>query len=51
MTLFQENYLKPTPAKLRDLEGPEKVLKQLELMDRAASSMSDGDLVDALIHG
>jgi len=51
VTPFQENYLKPTPAKLRDLEGPEKVLKQLELMDRAASSISDGDLVDAMIHG
>ncbi|KAG5643238.1 hypothetical protein DXG03_001287 [Asterophora parasitica] len=52
MPLFiQENYLKTQPAKIRDLEGPEKVLKQLELMDRAASSISDGDLVDALIHG
>ncbi|KAG6874152.1 hypothetical protein C0995_005570 [Termitomyces sp. Mi166 len=48
---IQENYLKTQPAKIRDLEGPEKVLKQLELMDRAASSISDGDLVDALIHG
>ncbi|KAF5371508.1 hypothetical protein D9615_009587 [Tricholomella constricta] len=52
MPLFiQENYLKTQPAKIRDLEGPEKTLKQLELMDRAASSISDGDLVDALIHG
>ncbi|KAG6906768.1 hypothetical protein DXG01_012244 [Tephrocybe rancida] len=48
---IQENYLKTQPAKIRDLDGPEKVLKQLELMDRAASSISDGDLVDALIHG
>ncbi|RDB20289.1 Replication factor C subunit 1 [Hypsizygus marmoreus] len=52
MPLFiQENYLKTQPSKIRDLEGPEKMLKQLELMDRAASSISDGDLVDALIHG
>lgn len=52
MPLFiQENYLKTQPAKLRNLEGPEKSLKELELMDRAASSISDGDLVDALIHG
>ncbi|KAF8240436.1 hypothetical protein L208DRAFT_1374307 [Tricholoma matsutake] len=29
----------------------EKALKSLWLMDRAASSISDGDLVDALIHG
>ncbi|KAG6878672.1 hypothetical protein C0992_007686 [Termitomyces sp. T32_za158] len=48
---IQENYLKTQPSKLRDLDGPEKVLKQLEIMDRAASSISDGDLVDALIHG
>ncbi|KAG6826349.1 hypothetical protein H0H92_000232 [Tricholoma furcatifolium] len=48
---IQENYLKTEPAQLRNLEGPEKSLKQLELMDRAASSISDGDLVDALIHG
>ncbi|KAG6849470.1 hypothetical protein H0H93_008197 [Arthromyces matolae] len=48
---IQENYLKSQPVKLRDLEGPEKVLKQLALMDRAASSISDGDIVDSLIHG
>lgn len=48
---IQENYLKTQPAKLRNLEGPEKILKELELMDKAASSISDGDLVDALIHG
>ncbi|KAH0590125.1 hypothetical protein H2248_000302 [Termitomyces sp. 'cryptogamus'] len=48
---IQENYLKTQPSKLRDLDGPEKALKQLELMDCAASSISDGDLVDALIHG
>ncbi|KAF8876170.1 purine nucleotide binding protein [Infundibulicybe gibba] len=52
MPLFiQENYLKTQPARLRNLEGPDKELRQLELMDRAASSISDGDLVDALIHG
>ncbi|KAF8994582.1 replication factor RFC1 C terminal domain-containing protein [Cyathus striatus] len=48
---IQENYLKTQPARTRNLEGPELILKQLELMDRAASSISDGDLVDALIHG
>ncbi|KAF8907193.1 DNA replication factor C, large subunit [Mucidula mucida] len=48
---IQENYLKSQPTKLRNLEGPEKVLKQLQLMDRAASSISDGDLVDGMIHG
>ncbi|KAL4067185.1 replication factor RFC1 C terminal domain-containing protein [Scleroderma yunnanense] len=48
---IQENYLKTQPAQARDLEGPPKMLKQLQLMDKAASSISDGDLVDALIHG
>ncbi|KAH9483192.1 Replication factor C subunit 1, partial [Psilocybe cubensis] len=48
---IQENYLKTEPARIRNLEGPEKILRELQLMDRAASSISDGDLVDALIHG
>ena|SRR5882762_7232510 len=48
---LQENYLKTQPAKIRNLDGPPQILKQLELMDKAASSISDGDLVDALIHG
>jgi len=48
---IQENYLKTQPAKVRNLDGPPKILRQLELMDKAASSISDGDLVDALIHG
>ena len=52
MPLFiQENYLKTFPAKLKNEVGPEKELKHLELMDKAASSISDGDLVDSLIHG
>ncbi|KAJ7094053.1 replication factor RFC1 C terminal domain-containing protein [Mycena belliarum] len=52
MPLFiQENYLKTEPSLLRNYDGPMRVLKELELMDKAASSISDGDLVDALIHG
>lgn len=47
----QENYVRSQPARVRNLDGPEKVLKQLELMDSAASSLSDSDLVDSLIHG
>jgi replication factor C subunit 1 len=47
----QENYLRTQPAGARDYSGPEKLTKVLELMDKAASSISDGDLVDALIHG
>lgn len=48
---IQENYLKTQPAKTRDLNGASKTLKHLQLMDKAASSISDADLVDALIHG
>ena len=50
-TGLQENYLKTEPAKVKHDSGPEKTLKLLHLMDKAASSISDGDLVDALIHG
>ncbi|KAI6117459.1 replication factor RFC1 C terminal domain-containing protein [Pisolithus croceorrhizus] len=48
---IQENYLKTQPAGIRDLEGRPKILKHLRLMDKAASSISDSDLVDVLIHG
>ncbi|KAJ3561256.1 hypothetical protein NP233_g10305 [Leucocoprinus birnbaumii] len=48
---IQENYLKTQPARIRNMDGPEKELKHLQLMERAASSISDADLVDALIHG
>lgn len=48
---MQENYLKPTPSRLKNYSGVELKLKELQLMDAAASSISDGDLVDALIHG
>jgi replication factor C subunit 1 len=48
---LQENYLKTQPARVRNLSGPEKTLKELQLMERAAASISDGDLIDGLIHG
>ncbi|KAJ7621564.1 replication factor RFC1 C terminal domain-containing protein [Mycena polygramma] len=52
MPMFiQENYLKTEPSRLRNYDGPMRQMKALELMDKAASSISDGDLVDALIHG
>jgi len=47
----QENYLKTNPSRVRDLEGPRKTLKQLKLMEKASESISDGDLIDSLIHG
>ncbi|KAG8981914.1 hypothetical protein FRC05_000056 [Tulasnella sp. 425] len=48
--MIQENYLKTTPRKLTNLQGPELALKSLEILDEAASAISDGDLVDAMIH-
>ncbi|KAA1477467.1 DNA replication factor C large subunit [Dentipellis sp. KUC8613] len=48
---IQENYLKTKPARVGTISSPPDMLKQLELMDQAASSISDGDLVDAQIHG
>ncbi|KAF7301137.1 Replication factor C subunit 1 [Mycena indigotica] len=48
---IQENYLKTEAARLRNYDGPMKQLKSLELMEKAAASISDGDLVDAMIHG
>ncbi|KAK4704443.1 replication factor C subunit 1, partial [Phenoliferia sp. Uapishka_3] len=47
----QDNYLKGKFSKSSNLQGPDKTLKDLELMTKAAEAMSDGDLVDAMIHG
>jgi hypothetical protein len=33
------------------MTGPEQTMKVLQLMDKAASAISDADLVDGLIHG
>ncbi|BEI84694.1 hypothetical protein CcaverHIS002_0500950 [Cutaneotrichosporon cavernicola] len=48
---IQEHYIKTNPARLNNLDGPERDLKNLELISQAADSISDGDLVDRLIHG
>ena len=49
--MLQENYLGTNPMLSNTLTGKEKNLKMLELTDKAAESISDGDLVDRLIHG
>lgn len=49
--MVQENYLKTNPARAGTFEGRQRIYKLLELADNAAESISDGDLVDALIHG
>ena len=51
LSVLQENYLKTNPSRVRDMDGPRKALKQLKLMEKASESISDGDLVDSLIHG
>ena len=49
--MLQENYLKSVPSLLSNHNGKERNLKYLELAEKAASSISDGDLVDRMIHG
>ncbi|KAL9038003.1 MAG: hypothetical protein Q9214_005455, partial [Letrouitia sp. 1 TL-2023] len=49
--MLQENYLGTQPIIAQTYSGKEKSLKLLELCDRAAESISDGDLVDRMIHG
>ncbi|KAL2021525.1 hypothetical protein VTK56DRAFT_7024 [Thermocarpiscus australiensis] len=51
--MIQENYLRSKPAVLssKGYNPREYNLKYLELVDQAAESISDGDLVDRMIHG
>ncbi|KAK9247244.1 replication factor RFC1 C terminal domain-containing protein [Lipomyces tetrasporus] len=50
--MIQENYLRTRPQLARNYApGGEYNLKSLELLDKASSSISDGDLCDRMIHG
>jgi replication factor C subunit 1 len=49
--MLQENYLGTNPINALNYSGKEKNLKHLELASQAADSISDGDLVDRMIHG
>ncbi|KAJ5281246.1 hypothetical protein N7478_006618 [Penicillium angulare] len=49
--MLQENYLKTRPTLAGNYHDKERNLKLLELADNAAESISDGDLVDRMIHG
>ncbi|KAH7040121.1 replication factor RFC1 C terminal domain-containing protein [Microdochium trichocladiopsis] len=51
--MIQENYLRTKPMALtnQNYNRREMNLKCLELFDKAAESISDGDLVDRMIHG
>ncbi|KAG6023324.1 hypothetical protein E4U41_002049 [Claviceps citrina] len=51
--MIQENYLRTKPMALngKGYSKREEKLKALELFDQAAESISDGDLIDRMIHG
>ncbi|KAJ5054195.1 uncharacterized protein L3040_000477 [Drepanopeziza brunnea f. sp. 'multigermtubi'] len=49
--MIQENYLSTKPALASNMDAREARLKALQLADQAAESISDGDLVDRMIHG
>ncbi|KAF2256954.1 DNA replication factor C, large subunit [Trematosphaeria pertusa] len=49
--MLQENYLGTMPIGALQYGGKEKNMKMLELASEAADSISDGDLVDRMIHG
>ncbi|PGG97705.1 hypothetical protein AJ79_09113 [Helicocarpus griseus UAMH5409] len=49
--MLQENYLNTRPSAANAYQGREQRFKLLELVDNAAESISDGDLVDRMIHG
>lgn len=50
--MVQENYLNTNPDRARAAgNAKEQEIKRLKLFSQAASAISDGDLVDAMIHG
>jgi len=50
--MIQENYLKCVPDLVKRMDSPlEQKLKTLELAEKASESISNGDLIDAMIHG
>ena len=50
--MIQENYLSTKPMLANNAGSKrEQQLKELQLADQAAESISDGDLVDRMIHG
>lgn len=47
---MQENYLKAKFSRAGSSSGPDLKLKNLEIMANASEAISDGDLVDRMIH-
>ncbi|KAI9635850.1 purine nucleotide binding protein [Dioszegia hungarica] len=48
---MQEHYLKTNPSAVNGYGEKERDQKHLELVSKAADSISDGDLIDRMIHG
>ncbi|CDS01238.1 hypothetical protein [Sporisorium scitamineum] len=49
--MVAENYAKARPVLASRETGPRQQVKHLELLKKASESISDGDLVDRMIHG
>lgn len=49
--MVQENYLKHGFSRAQNLQGRDADLKRIDLVARAAESISDGDVLDSMIHG
>ena len=49
--MLQENYLGTAPMRANNEQGKMRQMKVLDLVSEAADSISDGDLVDRMIHG
>ncbi|WFD41436.1 DNA replication factor C complex subunit Rfc1 [Malassezia psittaci] len=49
--MVEENYLKTNPVLIQKESGPLRDWKHLQLVSKASRSISDGDLVDTLMHG
>ncbi|TIB26034.1 hypothetical protein E3P88_01310 [Wallemia ichthyophaga] len=47
----QENYVKCNSAKARDSNNEKAEFKRMKYASKAADAISDGDLVDSMIHG
>lgn len=48
--MIQENYLKCSPALMRNRPGEDQIKVELDYFNRASDCISDGDLCSAIIH-
>jgi replication factor C subunit 1 len=49
--LMHENYIKQKPSACSRDSGMEKDMHALSLFSKASESISDGDVIDSMIHG